>query len=183
MVPSRPDDDLLRAEVRRAVDAHLATTERERRSRERILAELVALPAPFDRDADPVHITGSAIVLGPRGTLLHRHKRLGIWMQPGGHVDAGESPWEAARRETEEETGIAARHPNGVPRLIHLDVHPAGDHVHLDLRYLLEADDGDPAPGPEESQEVAWFPLPVAIALADEALVEALERLADEPGG
>lgn len=182
MVAARLDPERLRTEVRDAVIAHVATTERERRSRERILAGLDALAAPFDREADSVHITGSAIVLGPPGTLLHRHKRLGIWMQPGGHVDAGEAPWEAALRETHEETGIAARHPNGVPQLIHLDVHPAGAHLHLDLRYLLEADVADPAPGPDESQEVAWFSLAEAIALADEALVEALERLARNVG-
>ena len=41
----------------------------------------------------------------PRGILLLVHRRLGIWLQPGGHVDPGETPWEAARRETVEETG------------------------------------------------------------------------------
>ena len=39
----------------------------------------------------PTHVTASGIVVGRRGTVLHRHKRLGIWMQPGGHIDAGES--------------------------------------------------------------------------------------------
>jgi 8-oxo-dGTP pyrophosphatase MutT (NUDIX family) len=37
--------------------------------------------------------------------VLHRHRVLGIWVQPGGHIDSGETPWDAAVRETAEETG------------------------------------------------------------------------------
>ena len=78
---------------------------RGREARVRILEGLVGLPRPFDQEADPVHVTGSAVVVGRRGTVLHLHKRLHRWMQPGGHIDPGEAPWEAARRESEEETG------------------------------------------------------------------------------
>ena len=82
---------------------------REARSRQRMLVALGRLARPFDQDADPTHVTGSAVVLGPRGVLLHRHKRLGIWLQPGGHLEPGETPWDAARREADEETGLALR--------------------------------------------------------------------------
>ena len=46
--------------------------------------------------------------------------------------------------------------------------------MHLDVRYLLHGPDADPAPPPEESQEVRWFPWSEAAALADDALVGAL---------
>jgi 8-oxo-dGTP pyrophosphatase MutT (NUDIX family) len=38
--------------------------------------------------------------------LLHRHRRLGLWLPPGGHIDEGELPDEAAVRETFEESGV-----------------------------------------------------------------------------
>jgi 8-oxo-dGTP pyrophosphatase MutT (NUDIX family) len=169
-------DDIV-AELRQTVTAFDAATEREIASRARFLAELERLADPFSRDDDPVHITGSAIVAGRRGTVLHWHKRLGGWLQPGGHVDAGETPWAAALRETAEETGLAVRHPAEGPVLLHLDAHPAGPHFHLDLRYVLDADDNDPAPPPGESQQVRWFTLPEAMHVADHALIDGLRRL------
>jgi 8-oxo-dGTP pyrophosphatase MutT (NUDIX family) len=164
--------------LRRTVAEFDALTEREIVSRERFLAEFDRLADPFDREADPVHVTGSAIVAGPRGTVLHWHQRAGGWKQPGGHIEPGETPWAAALRETREETGLPVRHPEGGPELIHLDVHPAGRHVHLDLRYLLLSEDVDPAPPPGESQHVRWFSLPDAIDVADDALIDGLTRLA-----
>ena len=79
---------------------------REARARDRILVAMGRLPQPFDQQADPTHITGSALILGPRGVLLHRHKRLKMWLQPGGHLEARETPWQAALREAGEETGL-----------------------------------------------------------------------------
>ncbi len=165
------------AELREAVTGFDAATEREAASRARFLAELDRLADPFSREADPVHVTGSAIVTGRRGTVLHWHKRIGGWMQPGGHIDAGETPWEAALRETQEETGLQVCHPAGGPRLLHLDAHPAGSHFHLDLRYLLGAADEEPAPPPGESQQVRWFTLTDALDVADDALIDGLRRL------
>ncbi len=87
-------------------------------------------------------MTGSAIVVGPRGVVLLRHKRLGLWLQPGGHVDPGETPWQGALREAFEETGLDVRFAGSgdahVPLLVHVDVHDGGrGHTHLDLRYLV----------------------------------------------
>jgi 8-oxo-dGTP pyrophosphatase MutT (NUDIX family) len=172
-----PRHPQLRASVRQSVEHFDAQTRREGESRERFLRELERLNDPFDRYGCPVHVTGSAIVSGPRGTLLHLHKTLRRWLQPGGHIDPGEAPWEAAARETEEETGLEARYTDDGPDLFHLDAHPAGAHFHLDLRYLLTCPDTDPSPPAEESQEVRWFDLDAALAIADEGLVDGLRRL------
>jgi 8-oxo-dGTP pyrophosphatase MutT (NUDIX family) len=168
--------------VRLAVAAHDPADGREAEARERILTELGQLARPFDVEADRTHVTGSAIVVGRRGTVLHMHKRLHRWMQPGGHLDPGESPWAAALRESEEETGLSLCHPDSGPRLVHVDVHPAADgHVHLDLRYLLLAPDDDPSPPEGESPLARWYSWDEAIALSDDALRGALEVARAEP--
>lgn len=136
------------------------------------------LDEPFSEHADPVHVTASAIVVSARGVLLHLHKRLGIWIQPGGHIDPGELPWDAAVRETREETGLEVRHAAGHPHLVHVDVHQGGrGHLHLDLRYLLVADEQDPAPPEGESQQVEWCDWDTAIGRCDAGLAGALVAL------
>jgi len=138
---------------------------------------LPGLPRPFDEEADPTHVTSSAIVLGRRGVLLHRHKRLGLWLQPGGHLEPGEDLAAGAVRETREETGLDPAHPPGGPLAVHVDVHAGGrGHVHLDLRWLLLAD-GAPDPPAGESQLVAWFGWDDAVARADAGLAGALRSL------
>lgn len=165
-------------EVRAAVAARHPVDGREARSRHRMLVALGRLERPFDRHADLTHVTGSAVVTGPAGVLLHLHKRLGMWLQPGGHLEAGESPWDAARREAEEETGLSFQPWSGRPPLAHLDVHPGGrGHTHLDLRYVLVvAGDDTPRPGAGESQEVRWFAWAQAVERADPGLSGLLGR-------
>jgi len=84
-----------------------------------------------------------------RGRLLmHRHRRLGLWLPGGGHVEPGETPDEAAIREVLEEAGVRVelvgeRALVGVegprqlvrPRGVQLET-IAPDHEHIDLIYL-----------------------------------------------
>ena len=165
-------------DVLAAVAARVPVDERERASIERVLAEVPRLDRPFDEHADPVHVTGSALIVGRRGIVLLHHKSLGIWVQPGGHIDDGEQPWEAAIREAIEETGLPVRLLDDPPQLAHVDVHPGSrGHTHLDLRYLAAGGDADPTPPPEESQQVAWFDWPDALAIADPGLSGLLPTL------
>ena len=135
-------------------------------ARERFLSELGRLRAPCDEHAGPTHVTASGIVVGRRGTVLHRHKRLGIWMQPGGHIDAGETPDEAARARGHRRARPGGRASRRRGRCcIHLDVHEAAHgHTHLDLRYLLLGADDDPQPPPDESPDARWCSWDEALA-------------------
>jgi 8-oxo-dGTP pyrophosphatase MutT (NUDIX family) len=171
-------------DLRALVEGHEPTSPREVAARERFLSELARLRAPCDEHAGPIHVTASGIVVGRRGTVLHRHKRLGIWMQPGGHIDPGETPDAAARREATEELGLAVAHPPTGPLLIHVDVHEAAlGHTHLDLRYLLVGADEDPHPPPGESPDARWCDWDEALAMADAGLVDALPLARAACGG
>jgi 8-oxo-dGTP pyrophosphatase MutT (NUDIX family)/N-acetylglutamate synthase-like GNAT family acetyltransferase len=179
--PAAHDVAELVALIRDQVLQRRPVDERERASITAFVQHLDVLPTPFSEHADRVHVTASAIVTGKRGVVLHKHKRLGLWLQPGGHIESGETPWDAALREAREETGLEVSVPPDGPRLVHVDVHPGPrKHIHLDLRYLLEAPDVTPEPPVGESQEVRWFPWHKAIAIAEPGLEGALRSL--QPG-
>ncbi len=125
-------------------------------------------------------LTASAIVLreleGRIHLLVHRHRKRGILLQPGGHVERTEDPWAAVAHELREESGydleqlmllqpphrIAwAEGVNVLPSPLCVDVHPIGDdHAHTDIVYAFLATT-DPAGTPEEgeSQELHWLPV------------------------
>jgi len=178
MPDTRPD---ARAEVRAAVLARRPVDARERWSMAEFITRFDPLPHPFTEAADKVHVTASAIVVSEDGqrVLLHEHKRLKIWLQPGGHIDDGELPWDGAVREATEETGLPAT--LGGPELIHVDVHPGPrGHTHLDLRYLVRAPRETPRPPEGESQKVEWFAWHKAVAMAEPGLEGVLRAL--QPG-
>jgi 8-oxo-dGTP pyrophosphatase MutT (NUDIX family) len=133
---------------------------------------------PFSENENDHHVTASSFVVSSRGVILHRHRRLGIWVQPGGHVDAGESPEAACVRETVEETGLVVHHLDPVV-LFHVDVHPGPrGHTHYDLRYVLLGEPSDPRPAANESPDVFWFEFDAALERAEPTLRAALAKLA-----
>lgn len=173
--------------LRRDVLERQPVDDREARSLRAFIEAYDGLDAPFSQESGPIHVTGSALVVGPRGVVLLKHKRLGFWLQPGGHIDPGETPWDAALREAQEETGLEVRFASwpsgsvddqGVPPLLHVDVHAGGrGHTHLDVRYLLDGGVGDPDPPEGESQEIGWYDWDAAVEQADPGLEGILRHL------
>jgi 8-oxo-dGTP pyrophosphatase MutT (NUDIX family) len=56
---------------------------------------------------DPgTHLTVDVFVVQEDRVLLRVHDKFGVWLTPGGHIEARESPNEAALREVWEEVGL-----------------------------------------------------------------------------
>jgi len=53
--------------------------------------------------------TAAGILIVDGKVLLIKHKKLGKWLNPGGHIEPGELPHQAAEREFFEETGVRVR--------------------------------------------------------------------------
>lgn len=52
--------------------------------------------------------TAAGMVIHQGKVLLVRHRKLGFWLCPGGHMEVGEMPHQAALREVLEESGVKA---------------------------------------------------------------------------
>lgn len=121
----------------------------------------------FLRSCPRGHVTASAWILsddGRRSVLAH-HRKLGRWIQAGGHCDGDPQPWRTAIREAQEETGLWDLRlllQDGRVQPIDLDVHtvPAAEgepaHEHFDVRYLIIALPGQTLRASKESYEVRW---------------------------
>lgn len=126
--------------------------------------ELLKEERCFHRDHFPGHITGSAWIVNKDRSkvLLVHHAKLNRWLQPGGHADGEENVLNVAMREAEEETGVTGFKilRTGI---FDMDIHviPARkdipEHLHYDLRFLLEADEHAPLSVSEESHDVKWI--------------------------
>ena len=156
----------------------------------------------FERSCVPGHITASAWLLSPDGKrfLLTHHRKLGRWLQLGGHADGDSDVAAVALREAREESGLADLHfatdPSSesrrslaaryagpeTPLPIDLDVHriPArGDepaHDHHDVRFVLVAAPGQTIFASDESTALEWFEMDALETVADDESVLRLGR-------
>ncbi|MHB8516480.1 MAG: NUDIX hydrolase [Dehalococcoidia bacterium] len=145
------------------------------------------------------HFTVSGFVVERGQTLLHWHRKNGMWLPPGGHVEPGEDPVQAVEREVLEETGIAAEvvplrammaftRPAQLPApyTILVEDIAEGPHQHIDLIYFLRPAGGS-ARVPPDGGPFVWVtadqlrrnePLPVASCGADLPVPEDVRLLA-----
>lgn len=122
-----------------------------------------ASPQCWRREHRPDHFTTSALVANGDASrvLLGLHAKVGRWLQFGGHLEVGDTTLvAAARRETQEESGLAELTLVSVQPTA-LDAHRApcgsGAQRHLDIQYVFVADERTPMLSSDESLAVSWF--------------------------
>ncbi len=120
----------------------------------------------FNRSLEQGHVTASAWIVDKdaKSALLVHHKKLGLWLQPGGHCDGDPDVVRVAKKEVQEETGLDD-FEIVADRILDLDIHkipiwkqtPA--HYHYDVRFLIYADSQQTLTVSHESNDVRWFDL------------------------
>ena len=175
-------------ELRRALEAFTPCNEQERRDRELLITALDKLDAPLTRENPFAHFTASSWIVNPARThvLMAWHNIYRTWAWTGGHADGESDLLAVALREAREETGVQRLLPVR-PDIYSVEILPVNAHVkrgqfvsahlHLNVTYLLEADDVQPLrPKPDENSAVAWRTLDEAAGNKEEPFMAVIYR-------
>lgn len=136
----------------------------------------------FRRERLAGHFTASAWLVAADGVraLLTHHRKLGLWLQPGGHADGDPVLPRAALKEAEEESGLPGLRIE--PGIFDLDRHWIPEHKgvpahwHYDVRYVVRAAEEEAFVVSDESHALAWRD--IAGLAADEAADASVRRMA-----
>lgn len=155
--------------IREDIFNFIPACEQEERDKAVILSFLDANEDAFLRSNLVAHMTASAWVINPKRdrVLMVYHKIYDSWSWTGGHADGDRDLAEVALREVREETGVKSA------RLLSRDIFSleiltvdghekrgeyVPSHLHMNVTYLIEADDNDPLTVCEdENSGVQWF--------------------------
>jgi 8-oxo-dGTP pyrophosphatase MutT (NUDIX family) len=172
--------------ARTALAAYEPADPREQEYRARMLRLLDEDLALSRSHFQPGHLTASAFVLAPErdAVLLIFHRKLGIWVQPGGHVEPGDVDLEAAaRREVQEEVGLELTSGGGPAPIFDLDIHVIPQrkneppHEHFDVRFCLQAPTRQFVVG-DEIVDARWIELSKIEQLTtDESVLRPVRKL------
>ncbi|MGL5384209.1 MAG: NUDIX hydrolase [Culicoidibacterales bacterium] len=134
----------------------------------------------FSRDYLQAHMTASAWITNRARdkVLMIYHNLYDSWAWTGGHADGETDLLAVAMKEASEETGVLALTPLS-ESIFSLEVLAVNQHqkhgqfvpahVHLNVTYLLEADEQAPLiVRPTENSQVAWMSLEQAVAACSE---------------
>jgi 8-oxo-dGTP pyrophosphatase MutT (NUDIX family) len=119
----------------------------------------------YSRERLQGHFTGSAWIVNKRRThaLMTLHRKLNKWLQLGGHADGNENLLEVALTEAKEESGLSSLRIVD-HRIFDIDLHiipqkgEVPEHLHYDVRFLIEAEMNESLVMSDESNDLAWIP-------------------------
>ena len=115
------------------------------------------------------HLTVSGFVVHDDKVALHWHRKIGLWLPAGGHIEAGEDPVQAVLREIEEEFAVKAEVLPPASRVDYAggpaQLDPphamidcwAVDHWHVDLVYYCRLLNGYPGRSYEPDSPILWM--------------------------
>lgn len=171
----------------RAALAALLAAHADRRPEQADVADLflrflASHPAVFERSHGVGHFTGAAWLVSADGArvLLTHHRKLGRWLQLGGHADGDVDLARVALREAEEESGLAGL--TVWPDIFDLDRHriPARgsepEHWHYDVRFVVQVAASESFVVGPESHDLAWRS--IADLVADAEIDPSIRRMA-----
>ena len=155
--------------LRKEIEDFLPFDEQEEKDKEQILKYIDSFDDVLTRDNTIGHFSSSAFVVNKERTkmLVVYHNIYDAWIYPGGHVDGEKNLLSVAVREVEEETGLKISPLNNsifavqtLPVKDHIKRgKPISAHTHLDVVYVMEANDKLPLVYREdESKGVKWIP-------------------------
>jgi 8-oxo-dGTP pyrophosphatase MutT (NUDIX family) len=121
----------------------------------------------FRRERLAGHFTASAWLVAADGlrVLLTHHRKLGLWLQLGGHADGDQLLPRAALKEAEEESGLPGLRIEAClsgPAIFDLDQHWIPEHKgvpahwHYDVRYVVRSGEDEAFVVSDESHALAW---------------------------
>ena len=137
---------------------------KERLCKEEIQNFILQEDSCFERSLQKGHITGSAWLVNKQNThaLLLHHAKLDLWCQPGGHCDGNSDVLAVALKEAQEESGILSISPLSF-QIFDVDIHTiplhknTKEHLHYDIRFLLQVTSEEEAIGNLESKALTWI--------------------------
>lgn len=155
--------------LREELIAYIPVNEQEACDRDRILQLLDTGSDLYTRNNETCHLTASCWIVNKQRTkvLMAYHNIYHSWAWLGGHADGEEDLLAVALKEAAEESGITSAAPVSEHifsvEILTVDGHEkrgkyVGSHLHLNVTYLLEADENDPLfTKPDENSGVRWF--------------------------
>ena len=155
--------------IRQDIEKYSPCCEQEERDKALILKFLDNNADAFERSNLSAHMTASAWVVNPARdkALMVYHKIYDSWSWTGGHADGEEDLAAVALREVQEETGVKSARLLSDEifslEILTVDGHEkrgeyVPSHLHMNVTYLIEADDTDALKiCEEENSGVRWF--------------------------